>query len=278
MNKLFFLLLFVVSAINSNAQTPAIPYGNNPSAGHYTEVNGIRLYCEIYGQGRPLLLLHGSGGSIRSQRSRIPYFQNYFKVIAVDSRSQGKSIDSVSKRLTYDQMADDIKIMMDSLHIDSAYVWGQSDGGILALILASKYPAKIARLSTFGANLFPGKKAIYDEIEEMVEDTLKTTNNFQTRRLFDLLVNEPHITIKDLKKISAPALIMVGDRDVIRPEHTQLIFNNIPNANLFVMPGATHSGSSEKPDLFNMVLLNFFLQPFSQKTSVEMFTGKKPAK
>jgi pimeloyl-ACP methyl ester carboxylesterase len=180
--------------------------------------------------------------------------------------------------LTYDQMADDIKIMMDSLHIDSAYVWGQSDGGILALILASKYPAKIARLSTFGANLFPGKKAIYDEIEEMVEDTLKTTNNFQTRRLFDLLVNEPHITIKDLKKISAPALIMVGDRDVIRPEHTQLIFNNIPNANLFVMPGATHSGSSEKPDLFNMVLLNFFLQPFSQKTSVEMFTGKKPAK
>ena len=275
MSKHLFLTLFVLCAINSHAQTtPAIPYGNNPSAGHYTMVNGIRMYCEIYGQGRPLLLLHGSGGSIRSQRNRIPYFQNYFKVIAIDSRSQGKSLDSVSKHLTYDQMADDIKVLMDSLHIDSAYVWGQSDGGILALILASKYPVKVAKLSTFGANTFPGKKAIYDEVVDMIEDTVKTTTNLQNRRLYEMLVKEPHITTKDLNKISAPALIMVGDRDLIKPEHTLMIFNNIPNSNLFVMPGATHAGSSEKPDLFNMVLLNFFLQPFSKKSSVEMYTGK----
>jgi len=277
MNKYLFPALLLLCTISLHAQTTStIPYGNNPSAGRYTMVNGIRLYCEIYGQGRPLILLHGSGGSIRSQRGRIPYFQNYFKVIAIDSRSQGKSLDSVSKRLTYDQMADDVKILMDSLHIDSAYVWGQSDGGILALILASKYPAKIAKLSTYGANIFPGKNAIYSEVAEMVEDSLKTTNDFQSRRLYDLLVNEPHITTKDLNKISAPALIMVGDRDLIRPEHTQMIFDNIPNSNLFVMPGATHAGSIEKPELFNMVLLNFFLQPFSKKSSVEMYTGKHP--
>src|SRR5205085_12483244 len=123
-------------------------------------------------------------------------------------------------------------------------------------------------------NTFPGKTAIYSEVVDMVEDTLKTTKNLQNRRLYDLLVNEPHITTKDLQKISAPALIMVGDRDLIRPEHTLMIFDNIPNSNLFVMPGATHGGASEKPDLFNMVLLNFFLQPFSKKSSVEMYTGK----
>lgn len=258
------------------SQTGNIPYGNNPAAGGYVAVNGIKLYYESYGEGRPLVILHGSGGQIRNHRARIDYFRQFFRVIAIDSRAQGKSIDEKSQHLTYDQMASDVNVLLDSLHVDSAYVWGQSDGGIIAIMMAYKYPKKVARFSTFGANLFPGDKAIYQEVDQMVKDTLKVTKNFQTRRLFEMLDLEPHITIADLHKITAPALIMAGDKDVIRPEHTQLIFENIPNANLFIMPGATHGGASEKQELFNLVLKNFFTQPFVNKSSVEMFTGKKP--
>jgi pimeloyl-ACP methyl ester carboxylesterase len=252
----------------------AINYGDNPEAGGYKKVNGINMYYEIYGSGKPLVFLHGSGGSIRNARPKIDYFKQYFKVIAIDSRAHGKSIDSTTKDLTYEQMAYDIKVLLDSLNIDSAYVSGQSDGGILGLLLAINYPKKISKLATYGANLFPGKKAIFDEIDNLITDTLKVTQNFNTRRLFSLLAYQPHITENDLKKIKCPVLIMSGDRDAIRLEHSLKIFYNITNANLFVMPGATHFGSIEKPELFNLVLLDFLNHPFSKVSTFEAFTGK----
>ena len=67
---------------------------------------------------------------------------------------------------------------------------------------------------------------------------------------------------------------MSGDRDAIRLEHTIRIFNHIPNSNLFVMPGATHYGSIEKPELFNLVVLDFFNRPFSKVSTVDLFTRK----
>jgi len=252
----------------------AINYGDNKEAGGYKEVNGIKMYYEIYGSGKPLVFLHGSGGSIRNARPKIDYFKQYFKVIAIDSRAHGKSIDSTTKDVTYEQMAYDIKVLLDSLNIDSAYVSGQSDGGILGLLLAINYPKKISKLATYGANLFPGKKAIFDEIDNLITDTLKVTQNFNTRRLFSLLAYQPHITENDLKKIKCPVLIMSGDRDAIRLEHSLKIFYNITNANLFVMPGATHFGSIEKPELFNLVLLDFLNHPFSKVSTFEAFTGK----
>jgi pimeloyl-ACP methyl ester carboxylesterase len=268
-------ILATILVTFASAQTPAtIPYGNNPDAGGYKRINGISMYYESYGTGKPLILLHGNGGSIKSQRGRIEYFKNYFRIIAIDSRAHGKSLDSTTKILTYTQMANDVKTLMDSLQVDSAYIWGQSDGGILGLLIAINYPKKVARLATFGANLFPGKTAIYDEIENMVVDTLKTTKDFNTRRLYTLLEYQPDIKEKELRTISCPVLIMSGDRDAIRLEHTIKIFDNIPNSNLFVMPGATHFGSYQKPDLFNMVLLDFLTKPFSKLSSVEVFTGK----
>src|SRR5215475_2786004 len=263
MKGLILNLIFISLAFSINAQPQTtINYGDNKEAGGYKQVNGIKMYYEIYGSGKPLVLLHGSGGSIRNARPKIDYFKQYFKVIAIDSRAHGKSIDSTTKNLTYEQMAYDIKVLLDSLNIDSAYVSGQSDGGILGLLLAINYPKKISKLATYGANLFPGKKAIFDEIDNLITDTLKVTQNFNTRRLYSLLAYQPHITDKDLKKIKCPVLIMSGDRDAIRLEHSIEIFYNIPNSNFFVMPGATHFGTVEKPELFNMVLLDFLNHPF----------------
>jgi pimeloyl-ACP methyl ester carboxylesterase len=274
--KTLLAFLIFTSTINiSHGQTQSsINYGDNKEAGNYKKINGINLYYEIYGTGKPLIFLHGSGGSIRSSRAKIEYFKKYFKVIAIDSRGHGKSIDTTTKQLTYVQMANDIKVLLDSLNIDSAFVQGQSDGGILGLLLAINFPGKISKLATYGANMFPGKKAIFDEIDNLVLDTLKATKNFNTKRLYSLLAYQPNITGKDLQKIKCPVLIMSGDRDVIRLEHSIKIFNNIPNSNLFVMPGATHYGTVEKPELFNLVLLDFLNRPFSKVSTVDIITGK----
>lgn len=272
---IFVVFCSIASLPAADAQTIAkIPYGNNPEVGRYAKVNGMQMYYEIYGEGKPLVLLHGNGGSIAGQRGRIDYYKKYFKVIAVDSRAHGKSVDTLSKTITYDQMAKDVNDLLASIHVDSAYIWGQSDGGILALLLGIHYPEKTAKIATFGANTIPGKKAIFDEIDQMVKDTLKTTKNAHTRLLFNLLDKEPHITKADLAQIKAPVLLMSGDRDAIRLEHTLSIYDAIPNSNLFIMPGASHFGSYEKTDLFNQVLMDFFTKPFSKVSTVDIFTGK----
>lgn len=235
------------------------------------------MYYEVYGEGQPLLLLHGNGGSIKTQKERIKYFSQYFKVIAIDSRAHGKSRDVPGNELTYRQMAKDTKVLMDSLQIKDTYIWGQSDGGILALLLAIDYPEKVSKIATFGANVFPGEEAIYGELVDMVKDTLKTTTNEHTRKLYNLLAYQPHISDAELNSIQCPVLLMAGDRDAIKPEHTLHIFKEIPHSNMFIMPGATHFGAYQKPDLFNKVLLDFFKRPFYGTSSVELITGKKPS-
>ncbi len=171
-------------------------------------------------------------------------------------------------------MAYDIKVLLDSLQIDSTYLWGQSDGGILGLLIAINYPDKVTKLATFGANIFPGEKAVFDEINKMVLDTLKNTKDNYTKKLYSLMAFQPHITERQLSRIKCSVLIMTGDRDAVRLEHSIKIFQNIPNSNLFVMPGATHFGSYQKPDLFNMVLFDFFNSPFSTISTVDILTGK----
>jgi pimeloyl-ACP methyl ester carboxylesterase len=252
-----------------------INYGNNKATGNFKPINGIKLYYETYGEGKPLIFLHGNGGSIRSATAKIEFFKKHFKVIAIDSRGHGKSLDTLSHELTYTQMSEDIHALMDSLHIDSAYVSGQSDGGILGLLLAIHHPEKIAKLVTFGANIFPGKKAVFDEIDKMVRDTLRTTKDQNTIRMYKLLAYQPHISEKALQQIHCPVLLISGDRDAIRLEHTLKLFYNIPHSNLFVMPGATHFGSYQKPDLFNAAVLDFLQKPFSKQSTVDIMTGKK---
>lgn len=269
-----YCLLLTIGTATAQPQFSA-DYGNNPAAGGYKKINGMNMYYEIYGEGKPLLFLHGNGGSIKSARAKIEYFRKFYKVIAIDSRAHGKSVDPSTKTLTYTQMASDTRVLLDSLGIDSAFVSGQSDGGILGLLLAIHYPQKIARLVTFGANIFPGKKAVFDEIEDMVRDTLKVTKNPNTRQLYGLMAYQPNITEKELQTIKCPVLIMTGDRDAIRLEHSLKIFYNIPNANLFVMPGASHFGSYQKPELFNTLLLDFFNNPFSKLSTVEIMAGQK---
>ena len=123
----------------------AYTFGNNDSTGKYAIANGIKIYYEEYGQGQPLLLLHGNSESIESFRLQIPEFSKFYKVIAVDTRGQGRSSED-GKPYTYDLFADDMNALLNYLTIDSATILGWSDGGNTALIMAMKYPKKAKRL------------------------------------------------------------------------------------------------------------------------------------
>ena len=244
-------------------------YGNNKDAGGYASINGIQMYYEVYGKGEPLVLLHGNGGTIAGQRYRIDYFSKYYRVIAIDSRAHGKSIDTTSV-LTYEMMAKDINDLLDVLQVDSAYIWGQSDGAILALLLSIHYPDKVKKAAGFAANLRPDTTAVQPEIQTWAKEVYKNVKGKQ-KQLFSLLINHPNIPDSDLQKIRAPFMVMTGDRDAIRLTHSIEIFNNIPTGFLFVMPASTHFGAYEHREWFNLILHDFFRKDFHPMSSLDAF-------
>ena len=107
------LILFFISLHTKAQQTQKINYGENKDAGHYLSTRGIKLYYEVYGQGSPLLFIHGNGGSLANFSNNIPYFSQHYKVIAVDSRAHGKSIDN-NDSLSFEMMADDFNALLDN--------------------------------------------------------------------------------------------------------------------------------------------------------------------
>ena len=261
--KLILLALSCLLGIVSDGQK--IPYGNNPAAGKYQAVNGIRLYYEVYGSGKPLLMLHGNGGSISSFSKNIPYFAKNYRVIAVDSRAHGKSVDT-GDSLSFEMMADDFADLLTALRIDSANVIGWSDGGIDALLLAMRHPEKVKKLVATGANIQPDSTALiptlwkqqqkgYQEKKDSVFTDPVRKNDW---KVFKLDVFQPNIPFRALSKISVPALIVAGDHDVIVPEHTVAIFRHIPKAQLWILPNSSHATLIDHADEFNRKTDEFF--------------------
>lgn len=268
-SSLIFLLVF---AIVARAADPAVPYGNNPAAGKFYDIRGIKLYCEIYGEGEPLLLIHGNNGDISAFRQTIPYFAKEYRVIAPDSRSQGKSKDP-GKELTFEMMADDFAALLDTLRIKSAYVIGWSDGGINALLLAMRHPDKVIKLASTGANLWPDAAAfapgVWQDFQKNYEakhnQVWKTDKERNDWKLFLLDWSQPHVALADLKVIQCPSLIICGDHDMISIDHTVQIFRHIPRAALWVVPQSGHGTLIDQRDEFNRVVDDFFSRPFHKR-------------
>jgi pimeloyl-ACP methyl ester carboxylesterase len=246
-------------------------FGINNKVGKYAQVNGIRLYHEVYGEGQPLVVLHGNGGAIENASPHYPHFlaKNY-KVIAVDSRAQGRSGDTDAE-LTYELMASDVAALLDQLGIDSTFIWGQSDGAILGLIIAKNYPKKVKKLVAFAANIVPDTTALEPPIYRWIERQVKDAKTEKERRLTRLMWQHPNIPFSELEKIQAEVLVVSGDRDMVRLEHTLQIYKHLPKAQLCVIPGATHGASWEKKDLFLQLADAFFEQKFAMPSSVEWF-------
>jgi pimeloyl-ACP methyl ester carboxylesterase len=248
---------------------PPVPYDHNSAVGKFYDVNGFKMYTEVYGSGPPLLMIHGNNGDMSAFSENVPYFATHYKVILADSRSQGRSLDP-DHPLTFEMMADDYSALLDAMHISSAYVIGWSDGGINALLLAIRHPEKVKRLASTGANLWPTADAFQpgfwnDEKKEYdagLHKAYSTAKERNDRKLFLLDWQEPHITLAQLHTIQAPSLIICGDHDLISITHTVLIYQNIPHAYLWVVPDSGHDTLREHSDDFNRQVDKFFTEPY----------------
>lgn len=238
-------------------------YGQNSANGKYVTSNNCKIYYETYGSGEPLLLLHGNGGSIASFKAVIPALAKHYKVIAVDTRGQGKSIDTQSSSFSYNQFAEDMKALLDTLNLKQVNLVGWSDGGNTGLILAMKYPNYVKKLVALGANLNPSEEAVSSKILNQAKkdiDKLQASNDPKeqvTLRLLQLILTEPNIDPKSLKTITAKTLILAGEKDLILAPHTELIGQSIPNAQVLILKGQTHFVPEENPALFAQTVLDF---------------------
>jgi len=243
----------------------SIDYGNNTAASRKLKVKDAELYYEIYGQGDPLLLLHGNSQSISVFEKQIKELSKGYKVIAVDTRGQGKSTDSSSDPLSYDLYAEDMKTLLDSLHIIKTNILGWSDGGNTGLIMASKYPDYVKKLAMTGACTDPNKAVSVGTLKEVSSaiESLKAKDDKKSAyqiKLFTMLLTEPHISPEALSRIKSPVLVMAGEKDMILAKHTKYIAANIINSELFIFKGASHYVPVEKVSEFNNKVLEFLNQ------------------
>lgn len=255
----------------------SVQYGSNEHAGAYADVNDIRVYYEIYGEGEPLLLLHGNSGAIWTVGQQIPDLSKHFKVIAVDSRGQGKSTDS-DQEITYALMASDMSELIDKLNLGSVHVVGWSDGGNIGLELALAHPEKVKKLVAFGANythenwMAPPDSIVMDAndprllkttplLKKYVEEMAKHSPSL-SKKLADLMENHPNLTEEQLRQINVPVLIVAGDHDMININQTMALFSDLPHSQLFIVPGATHFVPAEQPELVNAEVVRFLSTPY----------------
>ncbi|EDP94458.1 hypothetical protein KAOT1_05962 [Kordia algicida OT-1] len=242
-------------------------YGQNDDKGGFVNVNGVKLYYEIYGKGKPLLLLHGAGQSISAFRSQIDFFSKHYKVIALDSRGRGRSTDN-DDELTYVNQAKDVHDFLEKLKLDTVSIIGWSDGGIIGLIVAMKYPEKVEKLIAMAANihpngLLPERLQLHKKNIERLEKDEKEKDTFDYK-LLKQLVYYPQLKFDDLRSITSPTLIMAGDHDLIQDMHTIKIFQAIPNANLAIFPGETHWFPEDNSKLFNTTVFDFLQKEFKK--------------
>jgi len=216
-------------------------------------VNGLHMYYEIHGAGPPLLLLHGGTGSI--PETWIPSFAPPFQVIAPEQMGHGRTADVMDRPFHYHDMAEDSVELMRQLGIESAVVIGYSDGGIIGLDMAIHHPERVTKLAITGANSrtdgYTAKNLewvrTFDPDDEPVSDSYQRLSPDGAEhwpiflgRLRPMWAAEPRFTSEQLGRIAAPTLIIVGDADIVTPEHAVEMFRTIPGAQLCVVPHAGH--------------------------------------
>ncbi len=239
----------------------------------YAAVNGLRMYYEVHGEGPPLLLLHGGTGSIPEKW--IPSFETEFRVIAPEQMGHGRTADLVDRPFHYHDMAEDTIELMRQLGVESTLILGYSDGGIIGLDMAIHYPERVTKLAITGANArSDGYTAenlewarTFDPDDQPVSDAYaRLTPDGADHwpvvlgRLKPMWSAEPSFTREELQSIEAPTLIIVGDADIVSPEHAVEMFRTIPAAQLCVVP---HAGHGVLP---SETILAFLREPAADET------------
>ena len=228
--------------------------------------SGANIFYSEYFPADPqaptLILLHGNGEDHTYFVKQIPAFSPHFRLVLMDTRGQGQSTGGDGE-LNFSIFAADLLALMDHLQIAKAHLLGFSDGGNLALTFALAHPERVQSLILNGANLEPGGVKLSTQLPIVLGyGCCRLLSPFshkarQNGALLGLMVNHPHIPPQALAALTMPALVIVGERDMIRDRHSQLIARSLPNAQFVRIPGGDHFCAAKCPEVFNHAVLSF---------------------
>lgn len=234
------LIIAVISCTNR-------PYSSYTDT---VEVNGVSLFYAAEGNGKPVILLHGNGGSHNDlETTQRELAQAGYMVYALDSRGQGANPRLVEYH--YKDMATDVYEFIQLKGLEKPAVFGFSDGGIIALQLEVMYPGTLGAIVTGGANIFVHGALIPDFANGFLAQP-------SDEPLVKMLQTEPTMTVEDMAGITAPALIMSGENDLILADHTRLIGENIPDARVKILEGEDHGSYICNSPKLAPLILEFF--------------------
>lgn len=219
----------------------------------YAPINGLRMYYEVYGEGRPLVLIHGGGSTIGTSFGRIiPALAKHRQVIAVELQAHGHTSDRDAPE-SFDQDADDVAALVKFLRIEKADFFGFSNGGNTAMKIAIRYPDLVRKIiigsafykregmySPFWEGM--SKAELKDMPKELQDEYLKIGGDHNGLvRMFtkdkNRMIEFKDWSDEDLQSIKIPTLIIASDRDVVKPEHTVQMHRLIPQSQLIILPG-----------------------------------------
>jgi pimeloyl-ACP methyl ester carboxylesterase len=270
--KGFLLILIMTQAIVIPLRSQEIIYGLNN--GKYVEVSGRSVYYEEYGVGDTVLLLHGGPGSIAHFSKLIPELSKNYTVIAIDTPGQGRS--ERANNVSYQLLAENASDFIDKMGIKKCYVVGFSDGATTGLLLAANRPDVISKVFVSGGfsnidGFTDEERRIWSTITpEIVEQSwggwhleyqrLYPENDWKTliHDLRGMVNDEIYITEEKLESITSKVLLAFGDNDVSTLEHVVYLYRTIPDSELMIFPGTSHSTFEEQPELMSLAVQNFF--------------------
>jgi pimeloyl-ACP methyl ester carboxylesterase len=246
--------------------TPTLPAAAESG---YAPVNGVKIWYAVFGQGKPVILLHGGLGNSDYWGNQVPELAKEYQVIVMDSRGHGRSTRD-QEPYGYDLMASDVVGLLDYLKIDKVALVGWSDGAILGLDIAMQHPERLSKLFAFAANSDPGGVADLSQSDVFNASLARAEKEYETLsatpteygafldQIGKMWATQPNWTADDLKKITVPTWIVDGDRDeAIKRENTEFMAANIPNAGLLIQPDASHFSFLQDPQQFTDDVLHF---------------------
>lgn len=228
-------------------------YGNNPAAGHYVTASDARIYYEVYGKGKPLVILHGGiFGSTYEMYQFIDSLSKLYQVIAVSTRGHGKS-ELGKASISYAQKANDVLAVINAVTKDSVIVVGFSDGGYAGYNLASMYPGRVKKLVAIGATeLSPGLRNFGFDVKQAIAlDTAYWKQQYslmpEPQRLQEMftqlgnMYNQLTLGKDFFQTIQCPVLVMAGDRDKSNPpQRVVSTAQMIPHSQIGIIPNCSH--------------------------------------